>query len=145
MEEDRNVPLILGRPFLATGNTLIDVQLEKLTLRVQDEEVTFNFFKAMKYPSNNDECHYIDIIEKVTTEVFENEIPTLPLEACLIHSAITEDDFERRECVNYLEATTSLPKYGRQQIEELGASTSPDPPSIPEAPKLELKELYHNI
>ena len=26
MEEDRKVPLILGRPFLATGNTLIDVQ-----------------------------------------------------------------------------------------------------------------------
>jgi len=26
MEEDREVPLILGHPFLATGNTLIDVQ-----------------------------------------------------------------------------------------------------------------------
>ena len=34
----------------------------------------------MKYPSNDDECHYIDIIEKVTIEVFENETPTLPLE-----------------------------------------------------------------
>ncbi|KAL5555463.1 hypothetical protein UlMin_037699 [Ulmus minor] len=26
MEEDREIPLILGRPFLATGRTLIDVQ-----------------------------------------------------------------------------------------------------------------------
>jgi len=26
MEEDREVPIILRRPFLATGNTLIDVQ-----------------------------------------------------------------------------------------------------------------------
>jgi len=26
MEEDREVPLILGRPFLTIGNTLIDVQ-----------------------------------------------------------------------------------------------------------------------
>ena len=26
MEEDREVPLILGRPFPATGKTLIDVQ-----------------------------------------------------------------------------------------------------------------------
>ena len=116
MEEDRDVPLILGRPFLAMGNTLIDVQQEKLTFRVQDEEVTFNVFKVMKYPSNHDECQYIDIIEKVTTEIFENETPALPLEACLIHSAtITEDDLERRECASYLEATT-LPKYGRQQI-----------------------------
>jgi len=105
MEEDREVPLILGRPFLTMGNTLIDMQKGKLTLRVQDEKVTFNVFEAMKYPSNHDECHYIDIIKKVMTEVFKNEIPALPLEACLIHSAtITEDDFERRECTNCLEA-----------------------------------------
>ena len=84
----------------------------------------------------------IDIIEKMTTEVFENETPALPLEACLIHSAtITENDFEIKECENYLEATTLLPKFGRQQIEELGASSSPAPPSILEATKLELKEL----
>jgi len=98
----------------------------------------------MKYPSNHDECHYIDIIDKVTTEVFENETPALPLEARPIHSAtITKDDFERRECANYLEVTTSLLKYGRQQIEELGVSISPAPPSILKSPKLELKELPH--
>jgi len=74
----------------------------------------------MKYPSNHDKCHYIDIIEKLTTEVFENEISALPLDACLIHSAtITEDDFDRRECANYLEPTTSLPKYERQQLKNL--------------------------
>ncbi|XP_022871918.1 uncharacterized protein LOC111391016 [Olea europaea var. sylvestris] len=32
MEEDEKVPLILGRPFLATGRALIDVQEGKLTL-----------------------------------------------------------------------------------------------------------------
>ncbi|KAL5580055.1 hypothetical protein UlMin_012497 [Ulmus minor] len=47
MEEDREIPLILGRPFLATGRTLIDVHQGKLILRVQDEQVTFNVFKAM--------------------------------------------------------------------------------------------------
>jgi len=36
-------------------------------------------------------------------------------------------------------------KYGRQQIEELGASTSPAPPSILEAPKLDLKELPQHL
>ena len=48
--EDREVPLILGRPFLATGRALIDVQQGKLTLRVGEEEAIFNVFKAMKYP-----------------------------------------------------------------------------------------------
>ena len=44
MEEDRDVPLILGRPFLATGRTLIDVHQGKLILRFQVEQVMFNVF-----------------------------------------------------------------------------------------------------
>ncbi|XP_062085655.1 uncharacterized protein LOC133791755 [Humulus lupulus] len=34
MEEDTTVPIILGRPFLATGQALIDVQKGELRLRV---------------------------------------------------------------------------------------------------------------
>ena len=34
MEEDTQVPLLIGRPFLATGAALIDVQKGELTLRV---------------------------------------------------------------------------------------------------------------
>ena len=39
MEEDTQVPLFLGRHFLATGAALIDVQKGELTLRVGDEAV----------------------------------------------------------------------------------------------------------
>ena len=39
MEEDRKIPLILGRPFLATKRALIDVHSGNLTLRVNNEEV----------------------------------------------------------------------------------------------------------
>ncbi|XP_022866664.1 uncharacterized protein LOC111386430 [Olea europaea var. sylvestris] len=42
MEKDEKVPLILGRPFFATGRALIDVQEGKLTLRINEEQVTFN-------------------------------------------------------------------------------------------------------
>ncbi|XP_042972995.1 uncharacterized protein LOC122304796, partial [Carya illinoinensis] len=48
MEEDEEVPLILGRPFLATGRALIDVQKGELTLRVNKEEVMFNIYQAMR-------------------------------------------------------------------------------------------------
>ncbi|XP_024026055.1 uncharacterized protein LOC112092945 [Morus notabilis] len=41
-EVDRKVPIILGRPFLATGLTLVDVQIGELTMRVHEEHVTFN-------------------------------------------------------------------------------------------------------
>ncbi|KAK5825427.1 hypothetical protein PVK06_020261 [Gossypium arboreum] len=40
IEEDNNNPLILGRPFLATAKTIIDVGTGKLTLRVGDETLT---------------------------------------------------------------------------------------------------------
>ena len=39
MVKDREIVLILGRPFLATGRALIDVHSGNLTLRVNDEEV----------------------------------------------------------------------------------------------------------
>ena len=48
MEEDSQVPLLLGRPFLATGAALIDMQKGVLTLRVGDEAVAFNLIKGMQ-------------------------------------------------------------------------------------------------
>ena len=47
MGEDKKVPIILGRPFLATRRALIDVQEGELKLRVQEEEVTFSVFNAI--------------------------------------------------------------------------------------------------
>ncbi|CAL1382774.1 unnamed protein product [Linum trigynum] len=53
MEDDRGVPLILGRPFLATGDALIDVGRGKLTFRVGKEEEIFNVFQV---DHNHDAC-----------------------------------------------------------------------------------------
>jgi hypothetical protein len=36
MDEDAKVPLILGRPFLATAKAIIDIHVGMLTLRVRD-------------------------------------------------------------------------------------------------------------
>ena len=49
MDEDEEIPLILGRPFLATGRTLIDVQQGKLVLRVGEDDINFDVFKPMKF------------------------------------------------------------------------------------------------
>ena len=58
MEEDTQVPLLLGRPFLATGAALIDVQKGELTLRVGNEAVHFNHNKSLAQ-SNVDEENYM--------------------------------------------------------------------------------------
>ena len=72
MEEDREVPLILGRPFLATGKALIDVHEGKLTLRVGQEDVIFNVLNSSKYPLENDECFRLDVINKFVSEIIDN-------------------------------------------------------------------------
>ena len=68
MEEDHEVPLILGRSFLATGRALIDVQQGNMVLRINDEHVTFNLFKAMKFSSSFDTCFKIDAIDSVVDD-----------------------------------------------------------------------------
>ena len=50
IEEDTQVPLLLGRPFLATGAGLIDVQKGELTLRVGNEPVHFNINRSLEHP-----------------------------------------------------------------------------------------------
>ncbi|XP_035837803.1 uncharacterized protein LOC118485606 [Helianthus annuus] len=42
MDKDSRVPLILGRPFLNTARTIVDVAAGQITLRVNDEHVTFD-------------------------------------------------------------------------------------------------------
>ena len=48
MEEDSQVPLLLGRPFLATGAALIDMQKGVLTLRVEEKEADFNLLQSLR-------------------------------------------------------------------------------------------------
>ncbi|GKE87237.1 reverse transcriptase domain-containing protein [Tanacetum coccineum] len=68
-EADPRVPLILGRSFLKTGRTLIDVYEGEITLRVDNEAVTFNLDQTMKYSSTNDKSvNRIDIIDEICEE-----------------------------------------------------------------------------
>nr|XP_009798823.1 PREDICTED: uncharacterized protein LOC104244988 [Nicotiana sylvestris] len=62
-EADEEVPIILGRPFLATGGAIIDVRAGKLKMRVDDEEVTFNVYKALKLPKHYEDLCMITVVE----------------------------------------------------------------------------------
>ena len=63
MEEEVKSSIILGRPFLAIGRALIDVQKGELTLRVNEEQVVLNVFEALKHPNDSEGCMKIDVIE----------------------------------------------------------------------------------
>lgn len=53
MEENKEISIILKRPFLATSRAMIDVQKGELTMRVHDQEVTFNVFKSMQFSNES--------------------------------------------------------------------------------------------
>ncbi|GJT69887.1 reverse transcriptase domain-containing protein [Tanacetum coccineum] len=68
-EADPRVPLILGRSFLRTDRALIDVYGEEITLRVDNEAVTFNLDQTTRYSSTNDNSvNRIDIIDAICEE-----------------------------------------------------------------------------
>ena len=52
MEEDKEIPIIMGRPFLATSGALINVHKGELKLRALEEEITFHVFWPMKLPDD---------------------------------------------------------------------------------------------
>ncbi|XP_019433481.1 PREDICTED: uncharacterized protein LOC109340284 [Lupinus angustifolius] len=61
IEEDAEVPLILGRPFMKTARVNIDVDEGKLKVGGQDDEVNFNVFEAMHPPKDKQHCFRVDV------------------------------------------------------------------------------------
>ncbi|KAK5802682.1 hypothetical protein PVK06_030296 [Gossypium arboreum] len=72
IDEDVEVTLILGRPFLAIARAAIDVGDGKLVLRVGDEEMTFKIYDAMRFSREQDDsCYFIDSIDYITQDSFQ--------------------------------------------------------------------------
>ncbi|GJY96294.1 reverse transcriptase domain-containing protein [Tanacetum coccineum] len=72
---DPRVPLILGRPFLRTTRALIDVHDKELTLRFNDEAITFKIGHTLRYSYRYDDesVNRIDVID-VTCEEYAQEV-----------------------------------------------------------------------
>jgi hypothetical protein len=109
MEEDAEVEsLLLGRPFLATGRALIDVEMGKLMLRTHGEEVMFKVFEAMQQQNDEPQCFKVDVIEEVVEDVLVEETPVSPLERVIVNSIDDlEEEWDREIeiCLRQLEAS----------------------------------------
>nr|GEW43793.1 hypothetical protein [Tanacetum cinerariifolium] len=125
-----DVPLILGRSFLRTGRALIDVYGEEITLRVNDEAVTFNLNQTTRYSSTYDDMsvNRIDVID-VGREEYAQEVlgfsknssggnPTSTSEPIISNSSSSLTPFERSDFI----------------LEEIEAYLKDDPVS---------SEIYH--
>ncbi|GJS70900.1 reverse transcriptase domain-containing protein [Tanacetum coccineum] len=71
---DPRVPLILGRPFLRTTRSLIDFYGEELTLRLDDEAITFKVGQTSRYSYNDVvSINRIDVID-IACEAYAQEV-----------------------------------------------------------------------
>ena len=73
IEEDKQVSLLLGRPFLATRAALTDVKKLELTLRVGEKAMHFNLNHSLRQPE----------LSSADCEIVEKKIP--------INSELTTD------------------------------------------------------
>ncbi|CAN6579695.1 unnamed protein product [Malus baccata var. baccata] len=76
MDEDMTTPIILGRPFLATARTLIDVEAGTLTFRVEDHTVVFKLFEASIHSGDKQECMRVDALDGLPSAQFMNRSST---------------------------------------------------------------------
>ncbi|GKB47054.1 hypothetical protein Tco_0897807 [Tanacetum coccineum] len=76
MEEDHRIPIILGRPFLATAHAMIDVFNKKISFEVRDEIITSDLEKSIRFPLfDEDTCHSADIINLSVVDNIKEILP----------------------------------------------------------------------
>ncbi|KAK5842248.1 hypothetical protein PVK06_004584 [Gossypium arboreum] len=146
MDEDVEVPLILGRPFLATARAIIDVGDGKMVLRVGDEEIVFKIYDAMRFSREQDDsCYFIDSINHAAQDSFQEIIRKDTLELYHVEGEeIDDDDSETGK----IKAKLNFNESSQRQVEYEDIKGNDDfkqKPSIEEPPKLELKQLPNHL
>ncbi|GJQ94306.1 reverse transcriptase domain-containing protein [Tanacetum coccineum] len=107
-EPDPRVPIILGRPFLRTAKSLIDLYEETLTLRVGNEELVYYADKSEKNKEKKF-VHAISIIDFSKDDPFSS-ITTIPSDAPFPSSSpMKTSDSTFKEFINEFTLPNSLP------------------------------------
>nr|GEV81880.1 retrovirus-related Pol polyprotein from transposon opus [Tanacetum cinerariifolium] len=137
-DADPRVPLILRRSILKTERALIDVYARELTLRVNNEAVTFNLDQTSRYSAN-----YNDMTANRIDVIYMAYDATLP--------EVDHSYYDTKRDILLLEAflndDSSLPPPNQEmylpqiQKELKICEAKNDKSSIDEPPEVELKDL----
>ncbi|KAK8563275.1 hypothetical protein V6N12_035425 [Hibiscus sabdariffa] len=68
-EADENAPIILGRPFLATGRVLMDFGEDELVLRVDDQQVKINIIRTENHVAKTEKCKIIKAAAEINPDI----------------------------------------------------------------------------
>ncbi|XP_024042859.1 uncharacterized protein LOC112099672 [Citrus clementina] len=155
MEEDNfsnSVPILLGKHFLKTVRTKLDVHKGTLTMEFDGEVIEFNINDAMKYLSEEHSVFSVDVINPIVQEVFyldvEDSLVTA-LNNSLGLKGLQKDEnefvlnFVLQETIYELNSLRTLTHH--MSYIELPSSHAKLLPSILQAPKIELKSLPSHL
>ncbi|KAL0454963.1 UNVERIFIED_CONTAM: hypothetical protein Slati_0835500 [Sesamum latifolium] len=151
MREDNfpnSTSILLGKPFLKTARTKIDVHSGTLTMEFDSEIIRFNIYDSMRYPTDIPTALLVDVLDLVVQSFattnnkdhvkFSIEESLTPEQVKALEENVVVD-IGINESVFELEALSSLPL--NLAFIELPQSHTKLLPSILQAPVLELKEL----
>ncbi|KAM2145428.1 hypothetical protein ACFX1R_048976 [Malus domestica] len=151
MEDSPNVtplPILLGRPFMKTARTKIDVFKWMLTMEFDGEIINFNISEAMKFPKDDHSCFSIDILDELAQDYLDM-LKDDPLETTIAQGLGTKPNMAvpQDEHAELVAALESLPKHHGKPSNPspIPVSTNTLLPSVIQAPVLELKPLPDHL
>jgi hypothetical protein len=127
------IPVILGRPFLATANALINCRTGVMKISFGNMTVELNIFHIRKQPLEYDEVQQVCLIEDAMEEAVEESSMEDPLEACFAQFGEDLDLDKLLEQADAMLETTPL------------VSSEKEETIVPDPPKKELKPLPENL
>ena len=106
IEEDEEIPLILGRPFMLAVKCVVDIGNKNLELSMDDQKVTLNLFEAIKHPNNNKPCFKVELVEQEAEHTMQHVTTHSLMEKALINAidCLTNEEEKNLEaCLEDLE------------------------------------------
>jgi len=74
VEACNSFPVILGRPFLATSNALINCRNGLMKLSFENMTLEMNIFNIFKQPEDDNDSQEVDVIEELVYDQFESTV-----------------------------------------------------------------------
>ncbi|XP_071921870.1 uncharacterized protein [Coffea arabica] len=153
MRDERSLnpsPIFLGRPFLSTVRTKLDMNEGTLSMEFDGEIVNFNIFDAMKYPDEANSVFTLSVIEPLVHDTFELDGDDVLAVALAKHLELgaTLDVEINDELYRAVEALHSLPPISpRYELTSLFVPKTQAKllPSVMQAPELELNPLPKHL
>ncbi|CAN6711735.1 unnamed protein product [Malus baccata var. baccata] len=157
-----SLPILLGRPFMKTARTKIDVFKGTLMMEFDGEIIDFNISETMRYPIDDHSCFSIDIIDSLAQEYLEElnedtlettitkgiELRNQDIGGLHSHGQIVETIVVpfNEEVAEVVAALESLPQhYGKVPLPISSLVSTKLLPSVIHAPSLELKSLPDHL